>query len=288
MQKVKVRVCFQMFLLAKLFTHEDGRFFHAHKIFGLSALVTFAYWTVWGDIGKSCPWPTIFIHLLLHVTSFEFILSPRRNRVYNIIWPEMRWHTFLFGARSLVAVALIYLGAPGWMKMANAFATMVLADVVTRFLGPGAGQVEGEVGKQSTTMRGNPFPEWVGPRMRKLLNTFYSMSQAGGTLLIMTSCSMSNVYFVLFPIQTAPFLMTLERKGLIRQLEWHLAYGASLVAVIVHVTLNSGETSCAITWPGVSAVLAFFYVARMRLGVSKYAVWGAACVLIWFLRKFQM
>ncbi len=274
-----------MFMLAKLFTHEDGRFFHAHKVFGLSALATFAYWTVWGDIGKSCPWPTIFIHLMLHVTSFEFILSPRRNRVYNIIWPEMRWHTFLFGARSLVAVALIYLGAPGWMKMANAFATMVLADVVTRFLGPGAGQVGGEVGKQgeplaSTTMRGNPFPEWVGPRMRKLLNTFYSMSQAGGTLLIMTSCSMSNVYFVLFPIQTAPFLMTLERKGLIRQLEWHLAYGASLVAVIVHVTLNSGETSCAITWPGVSAVLAFFYVARMRLGVSKYAVWGAVCVFV--------
>lgn len=107
--------------MRRLFTHEDARFGHAHKILGVAVLLHFAYrtflWLVRGDMGldganeagNKTLLVLYFVHAALHVTSFQFHVPDRRNTRYNIIWPEMRLHTMLFAYRSLCVLLLHWL-----------------------------------------------------------------------------------------------------------------------------------------------------------------------------------
>ena len=114
---------------------------HVHKIFGFLALSRMI-WRMYlmqttasmGFVrGRWLDLAWIGVHAALHVTSFQFILSNRRNKVYNISWPEMRWHTMIFSYRSIITWFAIWLGIDSWpLRVAIVFATMVCADVVTR------------------------------------------------------------------------------------------------------------------------------------------------------------
>ena len=260
-------------MMKKLFSHEDGRFFHAHKILGVCALASFAYravaWFMTGATGLGNNWQTyatMMVHALLHVSSFQFVLSDRRNRVYNIIWPEMRWHTAIFGARSILAMLLILTGGGQVYRTVLVFATMLAADLVSACLGD----------KNNTTMRGNPFPAFVQPWLRTGLNRFYSVSQAGATMIVMGSLNIDSVYFLLIPIQTAPFLMTLERKGFIGQMGWHVGYVAALLFVYAHDILALRQS--VFDRIDTAVIMAAFLVMRIWCGIGKYLFWLAVAI----------
>ena len=292
---------------ARLATREDARFGHAHKLLGLAVLGHYAWrvarWARTGTTGlDEDPWTPLWllVHALLHATSFQFHVAGRRNHAYNVIWPEMRLHTTVFAARSLVVAAAVWLSRHAlslavrygrlwpagaarlvlafdpydhattlpWLRVAAVFGAMLLADVATAATG-------GAVG----TMRGNPYPRGSPPIARRLLNLFYSVSQGGATVAVLSATSVEPVFMVLLPIQVAPLLMTLVKKGFLRQAGWHLWYTASLLAVWAHA-IRSPRRQLELAWPGVAALIAMFALLRLCLGMNKYAVWAVAA---WFV-----
>jgi hypothetical protein len=259
----------------RLVTHEDGKYAHAHKIVGSLVLGHFIYrlwhWAVTGDLGFTND-PTLLmwigIHALLHVTSFQFILPPRRNMVYNIIWPEMRWHTMIFAYRALAVMFCIWLHERGFISHAVCvsarcgivIATMLIGDTVTRIF------------KSNTkTMRNNPYPAYVPATVSKVHNMFYSASQIFGTFNMMYR-GYDLVFLTLIPIQTAPFCMTLVKKGIINQMGWHLYYTIAVLFSYLYAGLRY-YTDSNYTYIAFPVML-----LRFGLNVNKYILWGAAIV----------
>lgn len=269
----------------RLSTHEDGRFAHAHKVLGVLVLGHFV-WRLWrlvahGGMGFDGGMGTlgwIMVHAGLHVTSFQFILPARRNKVYNVIWPEMRWHTMIFAYRSVAVWALLWARErymwPWWVVDAvrgvAVFATMLGADTATRYY-----KARKQVDEGDSSMRGNPHPAYVPGWVTKTVNYFYSVSQIIGTVQIFNSRSMEPAFLILLPIQIAPFLMTLEKKGIIRQAGWHFWYILALLANYVQgyfrEGVDDGVFGSWVTMPLVAGVA----LLRFGGGVSKYLLWGA-------------
>lgn len=254
----------------RLVTHEDSRFVHAHKLVGMCALAHFGYriylWATTGALQFTASYHTplwIALHAALHVTSFQFIVPNRRNMVYNIIWPEMRWHSMIFAYRALLVMLVVYGEQVGalplyldqWLRGAIVVLTMVAADYVTR------------VHKGTTTMRGNPYPRYVPEWYTRVHNMFYSLSQLFATLNMLYR-GHDMVFLTLIPIQTAPFAMTLVKKGIINQMGWHFWYtvalGISYAYGLTH--LSTGNT--------VAPIALAVAAARFGLGANKYVLWA--------------
>lgn len=273
-------------LLKRLFTHEDGAFGHAHKILGVSVLASFAFrawtWATSDSMGfDAAPWTVpacVLLHAALHASSFQFVVGARRNRRYNVIWPEMRWHSAIFAGRSLATMLCIW-ATPNprtWVRAAIVAATMALADLVTaRYKAADVATASATASATTTTtMRDNPYPEGTPAWVIRPLNAFYSVSQAGATLVVLTSSSIDTVFWLLFPIQTAPFLMTLVKKGAIGQAGWHLAYAAAVASSYMLSMLTPMRMSV-LSWGETLAVLAAFAAWRMLLRGDKYVFWAA-------------
>lgn len=261
----------------RLNTLEDSKYLHAHKFIGISVLGHFAYRLyLFYAYGSMMFTPTlstlawIFLHASLHITSFQFHLSKVRNKKYNIIWPEMRWHTMIFAYRSLVTMLVIWLSDSSiiplyineYSRVFIVIATLMIADYVTYYYK----KKDGDVG---TTMRGNPYPDFVPEFYRKFHNLFYSLSQVLATLGILSSIEMDRVFLLLIPIQTAPFCMTLVKKGIIDQSGWHIYYTIALFINYTYYSKGSLISSNAY-W----IMFCLFAIFRFKFNVNKYILWG--------------
>jgi hypothetical protein len=82
---------------------------------------------------------------------------------------------------------------------------------------------------------------------------------------------MDMAYNPIIAVQSSAFLMTLNRKGLIRHYAHALWYTAALVLSMyhMHVAYNSW---CWVFW----AKCCLVFVARVKLGLSKYLIWVIA------------
>lgn len=262
--------------IRRLATREDPVF--THKVLGCLTLGHIGYRMIlifkYGDSGLATSTWTPFwviLHALLHVSSFQFILPEKRNRVYNVIWPEFRIHSMIFAYRSLIAVMLTWFG--GWWNHALrgplVMGTMLAADLVTAKYG------------QDTTMRANPYPAGVGRDFIVWHNRFYSMSQFGATMAIMFRGA-DSAFAALLPIQTAPFFMTLAKKGIISQGEWHILYTYTLLTNWIHALIGTGNDRNTISTFSYMAIFIGATIARLKYGVNKYKIWGT----VWGLKQF--
>ena len=254
--------------LRKLFTHEDAAFFHAHKILGVYCLAHFAYriyafFTGGGAFdGSAASVATLLPHFLLHASSFQFKLSPRRNHAYNIIWPEMRWHTMIFAFRSLLAMLCV-----AWFPRARilrgllVIGTMLAADATTAYY-----KKRELVDLSDSTMRGMPYAAGTPRGLRKMANLFYSTSQVFATVTVLTR-DPQCIFLVLLPIQTAPLGMTLVRKGFLSQTGWHVFYASTLLLNYAYGRTLPNET------PLFGSSVLFFCAMRFLFGVDKYLLW---------------
>lgn len=270
----------------RLVTHEDARFMHAHKVLGVLALAHFV-WRIGrlvrdGGMGFDGGWGTLVgigVHAGLHVTSFYFVLPSRRNKVYNVIWPEMRWHTMIFAYRSVMVCLLLWARErwewPWWPvdagRGALVFVTMLCADWVTRYY-----KAKNQVDAADSTMRGNPYPGYAPGWVVKGLNYFYSASQIVGTFQIFNNRNMEAAFLILLPIQMAPFLMTLEKKGIIRQAGWHFWYVLALLVNWAQGVFREDDGKHDVFPAMVMRTMAAVVVGlRFFGGVNKYVLWGA-------------
>ena len=209
---------------------------------------------------------SVVLHASLHVSSFEFLLPQRRNFKYNIIFPEMRLHTMIFAYRALICM-IIAVYFP-YFRILNGFVvllTMAAADAVTRYY---------KDSNNGTMMRGNAYPDgWP----ITFMNRFYSASQIMATLN-MTFTKPEGMFLTVLPIQIAPFLMTLEKKGIISQQGWHGYYIASLFVSYYWGgrwgLLENGVTNL-MYWP----LVGLLYLGRIHFGVNKYILWSAPILI---------
>lgn len=262
----------------RLVTHEDPAFMH--KILGCLALGHIGYRMnfifKYDDSGLATDPRTpfwMFLHALLHVSSFQFVLPQKRNRVYNVIWPEFRLHSMLFAYRSLIAVLLTACGGR-WNQALRGplvMGTMLAADIVSAKHG------------QDTTMRANPYPMGTSQEFIKWHNRFYSLSQFGATMAIMFRGA-DSAFMALLPIQTAPFFMTLAKKGIITQGEWHVLYTYTLLTNWLHALAGPGNDRNTISTFKYMAILFGVTIARLKYGVGKYKIWGT----VWALKRLVL
>lgn len=263
----------------RLLTHEDKKFYRIHAILGSYCMMNFItqmyfiFTNTDYNILDNKYMPYIIIpHFALHISSFEFILSSKRNLHYNIIWPEMRWHSLLFAYRSLLSIVASYIDFyPEVIKIVIVFMTFILADIVTQKL----------KSNESTTMRDNKWPEYIPKQYVYFHNILYSVSQFAATLVCLYA-NANMVFLTLIAIQTAPFGMTLIRKGIIKSLGWHLSYSISLLIPVLYSFKCHLET-IVFQNPGfyylfpsnhviLSRVIAVTLL-RIIFRMNKYAIW---------------
>lgn len=194
----------------QLVTKED--YFHHHKILGILCLTSFLYRLsqVFDDMGfASHPeWtiPTLTIHWMLTASSFQFKIPSRRIRDGARIWPQYRWHAFIFTTRSILLLALYWYEQvrglePNYdINFAIAMLCIAAADYTTYAVG--------------TEFRSNTVRELNGPAPLKFLSSAIQFNSTTG--LIYGSRSYAIVFVPLFTIQMLPFIGTLRRKGVLK------------------------------------------------------------------------
>jgi hypothetical protein len=211
------------------------------------------------------------VHFLLHITSFIFNISNKRNLTYNIIWPEMKWHSLLFAYRSLITMTFIWFQQNQFIdkntlfisRIAVVYLTMASADYVSWIF---------KDDKKLTTMRDNPYPKNTPKMLIKYINLFYSISQVYATLNILF-LDFDTIFLTLIPIQTAPFTMTLQKKGIINQFMWHFLYIAALGSNFLYAFKSRDIFS------GRSKYALIFSICRFKFNLNKYFLWTIILII---------
>jgi hypothetical protein len=128
-------------------------------------------------------------------------------------------------------------------------------------------------------MRGNAYPNgWP----TAFMNRFYSASQIGATLNMIFD-NEEAMFLTVLPIQIAPFLMTLEKKGLLSQGGWHIYYTLSLF-VNFYWNARCGQVETVykkmVFWFFVSSI----FVGRVHYNINKYVLWAFPAALQIFVK----
>lgn len=261
--------------MARLVTKED--FWFLHKILGSTALISFAWRLLRSgadDMGfQSHPdWtlPTIFVHLALNLSSFEFKIPLKRIATDGgRIWPEYRLHSLVFSARSLACIGINwyehrYGSPPNYsLNFWTLIAGLVAADISSLSVGP----------NHSNSVRDLAAPD--------ILKYFFSVMQFFASATILFGFRRSSIYFyIMMVIQISAFLLTLRRKNLVSHSFNLVCYGALLAGGFA-----TGVQECC--WVGndpyvVAPVLSLVActAALLRMGPrpcwirNKYLVWG--------------
>jgi hypothetical protein len=130
-----------------------------------------------------------------------------------------------------------------------------------------------------TTMRGMSWPDFFPmnhPYYQNAHNLFYSFSQIGASLSMFMGNYPDHPFLVLFPIQIAPFLSTLVKKGILSDFYWHMVYTLSLSLPYLYGWL--AHTPSPIPIP----VMVMIAWLRFSWRVNKFLLWSMV-LLFYFL-----
>ena len=236
--------------LGKLVTSHDR--YHAHKILGVCALVSFAwhYGVVWPRTGSlGAGWPVIWLHVALSLSGLQFRVPQKRIEKWPaMIWEEYRLHAVVFSFRAPVVAAL-----DGFWRLLGIGMVHVAADQVT--------VVHGQPG--STTVRG----EHARPKSARTvaMTRAYAVYQhlALASHLVGNN-SMDLAYNAFIAVQSSAFCMTLHRKGLI-------GWKGHAIAYLVCLILSGAFIVQSLRWWQTALALLCGY-GRMQ-GLPKYGLW---------------
>ena len=179
----------------KLITKEDP--FHIHKTLGILCLLSYAWRMPLAgqhDMGfvkyPQFTVPTLVLHFLLNATSFVFHIPVQRIKSGGYrIWPEYRWHSFIFLCRSLASMTLTWYEQQQqsehhpqqhsyWINFAIVLTSIAAADV--------ASQAQGV--HRSPTIRGLDIPRGV--------QYFFSVAQVLATTGVLWGMRRYSTQFV--------------------------------------------------------------------------------------------
>jgi hypothetical protein len=280
--------------MAYLITHHDK--FHIHKTLGLLAVLNFIlriYYAIryrnsfpeWENKTFACA--SVLVHAALPVASLMLPLPTKRNFSSPMIWPEFRLHSILFSCRHVVVTLVSILGlwptqvwgaAPGAvvaecaLKLAVVLAVVQIAAIISHYYGD----------KEKRTTNAMPYPPGVSEDEQAKIKYEYAKKQFGATLMACFPGPFAAAlnFAPLYAIQSAPFMMTLVRKGKCASIHYHCVYASTLVypLYLYHVILRRGSTQM------VDVAICFLYKMAFSLRLhsrwSNEAMWSLVVPLV--------
>lgn len=250
----------------KLSTHEDNLLIH--KSLGLFCFINFFYRFYNLIVNKTMLFKSndnftlvcIAAHGLLSVTSLIFRVPFQRHKGKPMIYKEFRLHSILFGLRSVLCFLSFYYKFSLFCNVAIVNLTMIGADITTFYLAA-----------ETKTMRGMPFGNNIKDDEQKNITRSNSAQQIPATLFMMVN--IESAFCPLIAIQLAAFLMTLVRKNIIDEIDWHRIYAVSLwINVFVYNTFSLNEIIYLLL-----SINLFKYL-RFEKKINKYLIWNAIII----------
>lgn len=264
-------------------TNED--LLHHHKLIGLLVLlVMLLRFTMVGqnsDMGfLSHPQftiPTILLHFLLNLSSFQFRIPAKRIKDGGRIWPEYRLHAAVFAIRSMFTILLyhferLYNWPPNYdYNYFIILGGMMAADTASWSV--------------STKYQSRSVRDLDTHPAVKFFFSLMQFSANAGMLYGLRRCTLP--YLGIFITQTTPFVATLRRKQVFTS-DWGGAfvYGAFLVFgsyFVIQDYLNDGpKTFWIVRSLGQIAALQRMspLPSSFALLQNKYVVWTTAFLLL--------
>jgi hypothetical protein len=243
----------------------DHDILHIHKLLGFGCLTHYAYRIfnkmVHGSMGfESKPmiaYLTPIAHLSLSLSSFIFPVPEYRFNCKTIIWKELQLHNVIFTSRSVFIMyhSLMCKNYDAWYyytRLGIVVAHHMMADIVS--------SVYQKDNKTST----RDIPYSNNTLLNYLLKKYYAFSQLVAVSNLMLTRGYENPFIIMFPIHLSTFLMTLVRKNIITNNQWHVFYALSLLVpyILNADVINGGNDKF-----NVSLV---FIVNRLVFNFEKY------------------
>lgn len=268
----------------KLVTHEDHS--HVHKTLGIlvlcSILWRFSLLLRYLDVNlgftkyPKLTLPTIALHLLLNVSSFQFFLPKIRIKEGTRVWPEFRWHSLIFAARSLAFIGMYHWETNTHTRhytadLALVLATAAVADVVSM-----------NVQYRAPTIRGLAISN-AQRFLYSCIQFYVTTSYLIGVRIYTTS------FIALSVIQLTPFFMTLRRKNIVSHHFVIYAYQAAIVGglpMVVSQLLSHKILNAQILLSSLAIIIRTSPWTR-RIN-NKYVLWCGIWGLAQVLRDYPV
>jgi len=267
----------------KLVTKEDP--LYLHKVFGLSALISFVYRYYYvynnegtlGFDGDWLDWATLAVHMCLSSSSIIFhVVAKRLQGRPMVIYEEYRLHAITFTARcfAVYAFGIFRPFRDTYLERVLLFATVLvwhlIADEITRrhgSKGVSAVRCDGNGGldEQGTSALVKKYPALMHAVRSGM--KFYSFYQIAAVCTHLMPCERTSDlgYNTIIAIQSSAFLMTLYRKGLIYQHTHAVIYSLALLLSLFHMYQ---------VFPNPSLWARIFVVFGLRLlRINKYVLY---------------
>ena len=217
--------------MANLFTKHDP--YNIHKILGLIVLfhIFYRYYLIF-LLGTAFPenesliqkTVSISFHGILSLSSLLLPLPNKRNFTSPMIWKEFRLHSIVFALRHVVCSLLTLHNIWPKYPLYEAISKYFMIYIVIYC----AGYITDKYGnKEKRTTKSMPYPSIITDKEQAFIKNEYSNSQFTATAISVLPNTTLN-WLPVVPIQVAPLLMTLVRKGKINSYTYHKVYAFSL------------------------------------------------------------
>ena len=277
--------------MAHLFTNHDK--YHIHKTLGLLAFCNFilrfyyaiAYGTSFPSFeSKVFSGSCVLIHALLPIASLTIPLPEKRNFSGPMIWKEFQLHSILFSCRHVLLTLITLLEL--WPTQSRAFSkgiAIMLESVIKYLMIIGFIKVAAVItekygDKEVRTTNAMPYPGYLTEYEKTRIKCEYAKKQFGATIFAVFSGELaSSLNFApLYAIQSAPFMMTLIRKGKCETVHYHRVYSAMLLypKYLYHIILRGFYSQFADFI--ICYLYIFSYTMRIKYNWNNMKMWAIA------------
>jgi len=275
--------------MAHLFTNHDK--YHIHKTLGLLAFCNFilrfyyaiAYGTSFPSFeSKVFSGSCVLIHALLPIASLTIPLPEKRNFAGPMIWKEFQLHSILFSCRHVLLTLITLLEL--WPTQSRAFSkgiAIMLESVIKYLMIIGFIKVAAVItekygDKEVRTTNAMPYPGYLTEYEKTRIKCEYAKKQFGATIFAVFSGELaSSLNFApLYAIQSAPFMMTLIRKGKCETVHYHRVYSAMLLypKYLYHIILRGFYSQFADFI--ICYLYIFSYTTRIKYNWNNMKMWA--------------
>jgi len=275
--------------MAHLFTNHDK--YHIHKTLGLLAFCNFIlriyYAIVYGTSfpsfeSKVFSGSCVLIHALLPIASLTIPLPEKRNFSGPMIWKEFQLHSILFSCRHVLLTLITLLEL--WPTQSRAFSkgiAIILESVIKYLMIIGFIKVAAVItekygDKEVRTTNAMPYPGYLTEYEKTRIKCEYAKKQFGATIFAVFSGELaSSLNFApLYAIQSAPFMMTLIRKGKCETVHYHRVYSAMLLypKYLYHIILRGFYSQFADFI--ICYLYIFSYTTRIKYNWNNMKMWA--------------
>jgi hypothetical protein len=220
-------------------------------------------------------------------------LPEKRNFSGPMIWKEFQLHSILFSCRHVLFTLITLLelwptqsqafyGISGWTKGEKGIAIM-LESVIKYLMIIGVIKVAAVItekygDKELRTTNAMPYPVYLTEYEKTRIKCEYAKKQFGATIFAVFSGELaSSLNFApLYAIQSAPFMMTLIRKGKCETIHYHRVYSATLLypKYLYHIILRGFYSQFADFV--ICYLYIFSYTTRIKYNWNNMKMWAIA------------